>query len=209
MYLFRYFDVEEHADSFCRGEIRLSTLETCRRAEGVRGDREEAMHAFHVDRIFGPADDPAIQRAVSRTPFRFTGGGQVDMRGFTAVQQLPDAHVLCMTRQPDAMPDVTLAQRFGSYCIRINFPRALFKRLTAALGGEQELREGVAAPVVYAPRARGIFEDPPAPLGFVKPETFAPEREYRMLWLPRSADPIQRRFITIDGGLAGICDRVA
>lgn len=179
-YLFRFLE-EAYADAFVRGDIRLSTLEACRRHEGhKRRDTEEGVFDYYSDTVVGEGGDPAVQLTAARLGHVI--GAQVRNVRFVNNKRrvvVPDAYVLCMTERVTAeAPD-----GFQPFGVRINNPRRFFRLLTHELRKHTAIEHARLGRVTYTtPTVRGT--DPlDGSIGFVKSrDRYADQTEVRAVW---------------------------
>jgi hypothetical protein len=204
--LYRYFDSEEHADAFAAGKVWISTLDTCRKHEGLqRGDPGEATVTYNTGFIRGDGDDLAIQLIASRIKVSVAPGARnITLSNDTAFHRLADAWVLCCTErhQPDGLKGI------GQYCVKIEQPREFFEKLTRTFSQYAQIQEAMFGRVIYAERSYQSLEAEPGPIGFVKPpDTYSDQSEVRMLWVPASREVIAPRLV--DGALHELCTRIS
>ncbi len=188
--VFRFFELEEHAEALLQGHVWISTLETCRRYENAeRGDPDEASVIYNSGTIVGDSDNADLQLIAQRSRIGIGPGcTNITLSNNTRSTRIPDAYVLCTTlgADPTTMGD------FGKYCVRIARPRSFCERVTAILVRIGSIQQAYAGPVRYADRTYRFLDAEPGPLGFVKPrDKYAHQREYRMLWLPTGLKAIQ------------------
>jgi hypothetical protein len=190
--IYRFFDDPSHADALVAGRVWLSTLEWCRRCEEPeRGDSGEGTQIYQSGTVSGTGADPHLQEVARRLGVINSSpdAGRVLIRDVTGVRRLSDAWAFCATLKfdPEAL------RSFGPYCVRIDGPEQFFVLVTEALGSTFDVNEGALGSVTYAQREYAGLAAPAGPIGFVKaPDVYAPQREYRMLWVPGSREPIQR-----------------
>jgi hypothetical protein len=179
-YLFRLLP-DEHARTFVRGSIRLSTLEGCRRDEkSGRGDPGEGRTTYNTGSISGDSDDPSVQHRLRRITVNLVGSN-IALEDNTYVRVIPDAYLLCMTTENGE----DLRKIFGERCIRIRNPIEFFSGIT------EELRRAILPyrlatwrfdRVAYSSRFSSGDDPDPGDPGFIKPIEYADQCEFRMLW---------------------------
>lgn len=181
--VFRYFENEEHAAAFVKGEIFISTLKRCRHYEDpLQGDREEGYEHYNTGRrITGNGSDPAFVAMAARAGIHI-GPGAVDVtienNGRTTF--LHDAYVLCTTIGFSAE---SLTKTFGKYCVKIKSVEKFHSVITEALSSVTEISQSARGEIVYKERFYKEFEESPGLIGFVKPpDKYAAQKEYRFLW---------------------------
>lgn len=189
--IYRFFPEKWQAESLCKGNVWISTLETCRQYEDpLQGDSEEATHTYSSGHIVGGSDDPAFVEMASRSGIHIGGGcSNITISDCTSVQKLPDAYVLCTTREyrPQSLSDT-----FGNYCVKISNPAEFFKLVSVTLNKQRAIREGGMGLVQYKERNYTGLQSPPGPIGFVKPgDQYSSQKEFRLLWVPQTSDAIE------------------
>jgi len=180
--VYRYFDREEYAEAFARGEVFISTLKRCREYEDpLQGDKEEAYEHYNSGRaVTGDGSDPDFVAFAAKCGVRVAEGA----RGITIVDNtmttyLADAFVLCTTL--GFVND--LSESFGKYCVKISSVDKFARALTVSLNAKYKLAQSAHGMVSYQGRHYKELENSPGLLGFVKPaDPYAPQREYRFLW---------------------------
>jgi hypothetical protein len=125
----------------------------------------------------------------------------------SSVRRLADALVLCTTTYYS--PD-NLSESFGRYCVLIENPADFFRLITAALCFRNyRIREAAFGAVRYDERRFSGLEDPPGPIGFVKPpDKYKDQREFRFLWVPER-DVKLKPFLLLAPECARFCRRIA
>lgn len=201
--LFRYFDVEEHADSFTGGRCYISTLRRCRETEdAIRADPGEGMLSYQTGTISGSSSDPLVREIGRRGGIHVAGDGAVTISNTEHRLVIPDAYVLCLS---DTLSDVLL-KKFGPYVVEIDTLR-FFENLTYALSTHYELeREAPLRKVAYTSRSYAGLDPSPGVIGFTKPESFRDESEVRCIWLPQNHTPAPQVFHA--AGVAGLSKRI-
>jgi hypothetical protein len=206
--VYRFFKESTHADAFASGIIRLSTLETCRAYEDpYQGDPDEAVHRYNSGHAVGGSDDAAFKLIAERSGI-FIGPGcsNVTVSDCHSVRRLPDAFVLCTTEQFDP---ARLSDTFGRYCVEIERPQDFFRLLTGSLSKLHAVRESAFGRVIYRERSFAGLQDPPGPIGFVKPpDRYNSQREVRFLWTSLTGTPLVP-FELHAPECAALCKRIA
>ncbi len=180
--IYRFFREKEHAEALCRGEVWLSTLEKCRTYEDpLQGDREEAIHTYKSGTVIGNGDDPKVIEVAKRSGLGLREcDGSVFMTDNTYIQHIDDAYVICTTLEYE--PE-KFAKSFGTYCVKITNPEMFFKSISACLNKKSKIIEAEMGKVTYeCRRTSGLEPQPSAPVGFVKPTQYSPQKEFRFLW---------------------------
>lgn len=206
--IFRFFQEEWQAKALINGDVWISTLETCRGYEDPeQGDAGEATMTYNSGTITGDGDNPDVQLIASRIRISLEPGVKnITMSNNTSHTRLPDAYVLCTT--DDFSPD-KLSETFGKYCVKINNPKLFFEIVTKSLKKQTRLRESVLGKVIYDDRYYQHTENPPGPIGFVKPrDKYSDQSEVRMLWVPEDIRSL-KPFSLSCPKVAELCERIA
>ena len=183
--IYRFFPEKWQAEALCKGDVWISSLETCRGYEDpLQGDSEEATHTYHSGHIVGGSDDKDFITMASRSGIQIGEGcSNITISDARNIQKLPDAYVLCTTKEfsPEKLSDT-----FGNYCVKISNPASFFKLVSISLNKQQEIQEGGMGLVQYKNRNYTGLQNPPGPIGFVKPsDQYASQAEFRLLWIPK------------------------
>lgn len=209
--IFRFLSNENYADQFAMGNIRISTLETCRRYEDpLQGDAGEGSSVYRggtYKNVNG--DHPGFFKDAARSGLHFDGDPSqfknISVSGVTRNFRINDALVLCTTAHFDPS---TLSGTFGKYVVEINDVHGFFKDLTQALVDRYPILHFYAGPVNYRSRE---FHSNQKPIheGFIKPiYPYAPQQEFRMLWTVRPSTNLTPGNISVPE-LAKYCQRIA
>lgn len=188
--LYRFFTEAAHADAFVEGNIKLSTLEACRKHENSeQGDAEEAIHRYNSGHIVGSSGDVDYSLIASRCGVVDLGYNKnTVISNNTVIELIPDAFVLCTTKEYD--PD-TMRVAFGSYCVEITDINRLYQLVTRALSKKYSIQNAQYGHVLYKERSYVGIQEPPGPIGFVKPAykytykkiiSYKDQKEFRFLW---------------------------
>jgi hypothetical protein len=114
--------------------------------------------------------------------------------------------VLCTTEAFD--PD-ELSETFGRYCVAISDPERLFRLLTDRLREDHNVAQAAYGRVVYRDRYYTGLEEPPGPIGFVKPpDKCQDQREVRFLWTLSGEEELQPFLLQVPE-ITTLCRRVA
>jgi hypothetical protein len=206
--VYRYFHDEQHAEDFSRGRrVRISSLSACRVAEGYSGDSDEASMTYHGHIDDGSTSDWAVREILQRSSIGADPG--ITLRNITTniTYVYADAYLLCCTRERNA----EAADRFGRFCVRINYPRVFAKMVHARLQDLLPLGHALRcrlSPVIYREREYAGLSAPAPPL-FVKPTKYAVEREVRMVWDPDPSFGDLSAVYVSAPELSGLCARVS
>lgn len=181
--VFRYFDNEDHAAAFARGEVFISTLQRCREYENpLQGDNEEGYERYNTGRsITGSGSDPAFVAMAARVGIHIAPEAElVTLENNLRVSCLHDAYVLCTTLA--GFKDDEL-EAFGKYCVKISNVEAFHAEITKALVSISNITKSLRGAIIYKERFYKEFESRPGLIGFVKPpDKYSSQKEYRFLW---------------------------
>lgn len=206
--IYRFFPEEWQAESLCKGNVWMSTLETCRQYEDpLQGDPEEATHTYNSGHIFGGSDDPAFVEMAARSGVYIGPGcSGITISSCKNIQRISDAYVLCTTKE---FSPQNLSNTFGNYCVKISNPTEFFKLISIALHKKRKIREGSMGLVQYKDRDYTGLQPPPGPIGFVKPsDKYSPQKEFRLLWIPEDFESINP-FLLECPEVSELCSQIA
>ncbi|EPX2739172.1 MULTISPECIES: hypothetical protein [Klebsiella] len=203
--LYRFFDEATHAESFIKGFVKVSTLETCRNYEDPeQGDNGEGIHIYHIEH-YNPEIDIEHKMAFNaRSPVIIGRNSKnCTVSNISRLIKIPDAYVLCTTHEFN--PEL-FKEGFGKYCVRINDPLNFMKRVAQAMNDTYGIRACTHGYVDYSSRIINLHEND-KPLGFVKPEDpYAPQKEFRFIWDPITLPIFPSILKCID--LSDLCERI-
>jgi hypothetical protein len=185
--VYRFFQEEWQADALARGDVWLSTLETCRAYEDpAQGDPEEAHETYNSGHAVGSSDDQDFVEIARKSGIHIGPScSNITLSNNTRKTVLPNAYVLCTTTE---FSPENLSNTFGKYCVEITNPKEFFVRVSASLEKSIPIKEAVAGKVIYKDRHYTGMESPPGPIGFVKPpDLYATQKEFRFLWVPKNS----------------------
>jgi len=141
-FLLRFFENEEYARQFLKGELRFGLLSYYRKIEGVRRDEKEGEASFFWNKC---APKITIDLKSNEIINRGESGQNIRYAGSSINQR----YILC-TSHPEADTD-KLKQEIGPFIVRIKQPlvllekiRGVWKNYPLSLNGSTELK-----PVVY------------------------------------------------------------
>lgn len=184
--IFRFFKEKEHAEALCKGDVWLTTLQTCREYDDpLQGDAKEATHTYDggTSVLHGDGSDLDFVTKAARLGIRVSPDSKdIQISGGFHSFSIPNAYVLCTTQEfnPSKLSDT-----FGNYCVEISEPKEFFELVSAKLHHTVSLKHGYMGPVTYDKRDHMVHEALPAPIGFVKPkDIYSEQKEFRFLWLP-------------------------
>ena len=206
--VYRFFNDPSHADALAAGKVWLSTLETCRRYEDPRqGDPEEGFVTYNSGHAVGNSGDKDFELIAARSGIHIGPGcANITLSNNIAVRHLSDAIVLCTTELFD--PNA-LSETFGRYCVAISDPRRLFALMTDQLRRVYNVAEAAYGRVIYKDRFYTGLQEPPGPIGFVKPpDKYQDQHEVRFLWTVKEQQKLQPFLLEVPE-VAILCRRVA
>ncbi|TSJ83887.1 hypothetical protein [Chitinimonas sp. BJB300] len=206
--VYRFIKEESHANALVNGNVWINTLEKCRAYEDpLQGDEEEAVHRYNSGYIMGGSDDPSLMVVAARCSINIGPGcPNITLNNNTSVHRIPDAFVLCAT---EFFNPKELNQTFGMYCVEISNPNKFFQLLTMKLRELHQIRQAAWGKVIYRKRNYSGLEDPPGPLGFVKPaDPYSVQREVRFLWTINSARDLLPFLLEVPE-VTSLCRRIA
>lgn len=206
--VYRFFNEEWQADALVSGKIWISTLKTCRAYENSKqGDAEEAKEIYNSGHAVGGSTDTTFVEIARRSGIQIGAGcTNITISNCTNIRSLPDAYVLCTTSQfsPDNLSDT-----FGNHCVEITDPKAFFIEVSRCISEFTTIKEAVAGKVIYKDRNYSGLDNPPGPIGFVKPyDKYAEQNEYRFLWVPETMENI-KPFLLNCPEIIGLCRKIA
>ena len=198
--VYKWLWTQEHVDQLLNGHIWLSTLEYCRKVEGKPGigDPYEARQTYHVTRVSGDVGDPEFDHVLKQLNV-FSNGGATEgakdivIQNCSYISQTPDAFLFCTCEHfnPEAA-----SGRLGIYCVEISRPLRFARRLSDAMRSITRGHEQIVGRVTYGEPDYRDQELPLSALGFVKrPDEFADQVEFRMMFTPLMVKAIERRYV--------------
>jgi len=206
--VYRYFKEEWQADSLVRGEVWLSTLETCRAYENpAQGDPEEAHETYNSGHAVGGSDNHFFVEVARRSGIHIGPGcSNITINNITRKTVLPDAYVICTTTEYSSDK---LSETFGRYCVEIAKPKQFFIAISEGIEMLVPIKEAAAGKVIYKDRFYTGMESPPGPIGFVKPlDIYATQKEFRILWIPKNRNGLTP-FLLKCPQVCHLCKRIA
>lgn len=207
--VYRFFKEEKYANALAAGEVYLSTLDTCRKYEdSLQGDPGEAEHTYHCAKIEGVTANPSIIKIAQRLGIDFqhkNNEKRVVLENCTSIFRIPDAFVLCTTT---VFAPEMLGETFGKYCVEISNPFLFSDVVMVELRKKIELKSSAIGHITYRERSYRELEESPGEFGFVKPLQYKDQLEYRLLYIPKSLDPIKGILLSIPA-LGSLCKRIA
>lgn len=209
--IYRFFKKECEAEALISGNVWISTLEVCRAYENAeQGDAEEAQESYNSGHAVGHGDNQDIIEIAKRCGMdfglgcKFEPGSKLDLSNNQIITKIQDAYVLCTATEysPDIMND-----SFGSYCVEITDIKIFFNTVVERLNEKSPLRWSAANKVLYQSRYYKGLEAVPGPIGFVKPERYFPQKEFRFLLIPALNTDI-KPFLLECPEVSKICKRI-
>jgi len=206
--VYRFFKDAEHADAMASGKIWISTLETCRQYENpLQGDPEEATQKYNSGHAIGGSGDRDFKLIAARSGIHIGDGcSNISISNCTSMHRVLDAYVLCTTSHfdPDKLGDV-----FGLHCVEVTHPHEFFRLMSLELAKLHKVREAAYGSVIYSEREYKGLEDPPGPIGFVKPpDKYQDQREVRFLWTVDEVLRLQPFLLDVPNA-ATLCRRLS
>lgn len=205
--VYRFFKEEEHANALARGDIYLSTLESCRAYEDAeQGDPEEAYETYLSGNIVGGSSDAEfVEKARRMGVIIGSNCNNIKFSNCSRTTSLPDAYILCTTTE---FSPENLGEKFGGYCVEIKNPRKFFNIISRKINSIYAIREAAIGTVKYADRKYTGMEAPPGPIGFVKPSfPYEKQKEFRFLWLMENMNKLEPLLIECPE-ISRLCKRV-
>lgn len=201
--VYRYFDKEIHADNFCKGQIRLSTLQACREYEDIdQGDMDEGKEVCRIKHLNN--SDPLWREHLKSRGIEIIGNVKsFTMENVTISSTLNNAHVLCTTNTPDHQK---FAKSFGEYCVEIAHIESFYHILGKYLWGLGFIPIG-RKKVTYGNIEFDQHGQPIDKIGFVKLPRYQWQDEYRLLWERRDAAIIEPKVYNCSD-IAHLCKRI-
>lgn len=180
--VYRFFKEEEHANALARGDVYLSTLESCRNYEDAeQGDAEEAHETYLSGYLRGDSTDLQFVEQARRSGIIVVDSINTTIVDGSNTTWLSNAYVLCTTTE--FLPE-NLNEKFGKYCVEIKDPRKFFVAVSEKLNSISTIREAATRKIIYADRKYTGLDQPPGPIGFVKPSyPYEKQKEFRFLWI--------------------------
>ena len=150
--VYRYFHEETHADAFMKGQVRVSTLNICRRYENpMQGDKDEACLLYYSQSTMGRGNDPKMQEVAKRLNMDIKLGANswVAMIGTSSRSEQEDAFIYCTSTQFDPSK---FKSDFGEYCVQIIDTGYFLKKISEAIHCINPLINSCAGKVNYKDR---------------------------------------------------------
>lgn len=130
--VYRFFEEQEHADALARGDVYLSTLESCRAYEDAeKGDSEEAHETYFSGSLLGDGSNPQFVEQARRAGIGIGPNSRnTKIVNCSSTVSLSDAYVLCTTTE---FSPQNLNEKFGRFCVEIKDPREFFVSISKRL----------------------------------------------------------------------------
>jgi len=206
--VYRFFPEEWQADALVSGNVWISTLETCRAYEDPKqGDADEAKESYNSGHAVGGSDDASFVEVARRSGIHIGQGcSNITVNNCTNIKTLPDAYVLCTTSQYS--PE-NLNESFGKHCVEITDPKKFFVVVSRCFEKKTVIKEAAAGKVIYKDRHYTGLENPPGPIGFVKPyDQYVEQKEFRFLWIPETTENIEPLLLNCPE-IIDLCRKIA
>lgn len=184
--VYRFFDQAEYAEQFCKGKLRVSTLEACRGYENAeQGDKGEGVWQHTISDIHIPnAQDVDVSGLLYAGVRVDPSATNVVIKNVSGGKKIENAYVLCTTKlfNPDAF-----STSFGKYCVEISNAQCFAHAVTEAIHKYHRDLKWVRADfgnVDYIENRSGVdFEKPANHIAFLKPKNpYKSQEEFRFLW---------------------------
>ena len=205
--LFRFFETEAYASDFLNGRVWITTLSSCRRAEGSeRGDRTEAAFTHHIERMTRSENPRQFDAAMAQTGVFTNVEGDLTLQNISIIGGEPDMYMLCLTQlfDPKAMEG-----GFGKWAVRVAQPKEFFRLLTKAVAELTGIDQAAMGPVEYLGREMADYQAAKVPKFFLKPKDgYAHQKEVRMLWNKANQVWLPKPFLLPCPEVAALCSLV-
>jgi hypothetical protein len=175
-HLLKFYEKEEYALSFIKGEMRFGNLAYYKGIEGTRRDSTEGSVSFFWNQ---KAPQINIDRRTGQYISRVKSEQNIHYSGCSM-----NPHFILATTHPEANRQM-LEERFGKFIVQINEPMILLERIKTAWQTHPRALCGYATIVQVTYNKDGLLEADPyliAPPHYAysqKPESFEKEREFR------------------------------
>lgn len=206
--VYKFFKEEDHANTLARGDVYLSTLGNCRAYETPeRGDPEEGYETYSANNLSGGSNDPQFVEQARRGSIIIQGHcDNIQIGKVTRVASLEDAYVLCTTTE---FSPENLNEEFGRFCVEIKDPREFFIAVSNKINSRSAIRQAAIRKVIYADRKYTGLDEPPGPMGFVKPSSpYEKQKEFRFLWVMERMGELNPPLLSCPE-ISSLCRRIA
>ncbi|WP_416413754.1 hypothetical protein [Pantoea sp. App145] len=202
--IYRFFDNENFANDFVKGNMRISTLGVCRANENkAQGDSKEGTMTYHINYI--SSEEKNSEQILKRAGYRMKGCVDCYVIDSFGEQEQKDSYILCTTMKFN--PE-DFKQDFGSYCIEITNPKKLMEIITRTLHKTKGITMCNYGRVVYKNRLTFQNECLEVPIELIKPDTdiYKMQNEFRFTWYTAESNisPIDIKC----GDISDICKRI-
>ncbi|CAI1863702.1 MULTISPECIES: hypothetical protein [Serratia] len=183
--VYRFFDNETHADNFCKGLIRISTLEACRGYENPeQGDKDEATWMQRISSMLVDRSSKEQSKALQHASINIHPDAGINYyENITVTKKLQNAYVLCSTKYFN--PDI-FSESFGKYCVEISNAHEFCDKVTDSIALHYKNISRITgrySDIHYTKREGLDLNVLPCHIGFLKPATpYASQKEFRFLW---------------------------
>lgn len=205
--VYRFFQEEWQADALVKGNIWISTLETCRQYENAeQGDADEASETYSSKLASGHGSDLHMKVVANRLGIGLSDKARnITFSNNVRHARIVDGYVLCTSTEYS--PD-KLNETFGRYCVEIGDTKNFYLRASEAIGRSHIKMHTKLGQVTYRDRHFSGVEPRPGLVGFVKPTVpYAPQKEFRFVWIPMGLK-IFKPFLLELPSVGQFCKRV-
>lgn len=211
--VYKFFSQEKYADSLVSGNVHLGTLNKYRIDEDdEQGDVGEGRQTYLSGNIAGGSNDPEFVKQARLSGIGIDednggGFGNLQINNCSNEILMPDAYAFCASTEysPENM-----SKAIGQdYCVKIKDPRKFFTAVSKKLNFIFAIREGAMGKVIYSDRHYTGLEQPPGPIGFVKPVfPYGKQKEFRFLWQMQSMDKLNSFQLSCPE-ISELCERIS
>lgn len=207
--IYKFFEKEEYADDLLCGNVHLGTLNTYRAYEDAeQGDKEEAHQTYLSGNLVGSSNDSQFVEKARRSGINIANANcdNIKITGGTNITLIQDAYVFCTSTE--YLPK-NMSEKIGTkHCVKIKDPERFFNIVSRKINSISAIRQAAMGKVIYKDRHYTGLEQPPGPIGFVKPAfPYEKQKEFRFLWLMQSPDKLKPFQINCPE-IRELCERV-
>ncbi|MGP9558241.1 hypothetical protein [Psychrobacter sp. AOP7-A1-24] len=207
--VYKFFKEEEHADALARGDVYLSTLENCRAYENSeQGDSEEAHETYFSGTLSGGGNDPEFVEQARRAGIGISkNANDIFLASCSNKKSIKDAYVLCASAEhaPENMNEAI----GNKFCVEIKNPRVFFNAVSKKISSVSTIRKASMGKIIYADRSYTGLDQPPGPIGFVKPAfPYEKQKEFRFLWIMENMGEINPPLLQCPE-ISHLCKRIS
>lgn len=204
--VYRFFKEPEHADALVRGDVYLSTLEGFRiNKHPEQGDPKEAHETYLSGHLVGDSNDQEFVERAKRAGIVVENSFGCTISNCSNTTFLPDAYVFCASAE---FSPENISEEIGKFCVEIKDPIRFFNGVSRKINSISAIREAALGKVTYAERSYTGLEQPPGPIGFIKPSVpYEKQKEFRFLWLMKNMGEINPPLIKCPE-ISSLCQRI-